>query len=306
VSQLRGIGLRPIGIALLALGFLPDFGASAYGHLPPGEIFKAFHFPDRLVPVIDGDLSDWDLIDQSFVITTEDFHDLVHGADPNPGDFSVRLMVGWNKAENKLYVAAQVRDDVHQIDRPEGTAPLRIWQDDSMNIFVDSDHSGGQYANFRDLSAEEQFKLNGSAAQHFVIAGPPPDEDFFINFSAAGWYALADGPFTAAAYALDGMVGGPAVLSYEFMLTPFDRVDMRTNIFSEQHILQENETIGFNIEFNDFDTSPVLFDAKWSLSGGQNAHMLSERFADLMLMPPAQISSVQAASWGQVKALFKP
>ena len=306
MSYLREIGLSRIGMALLALGFSSGFGTSAHGHLPPGEIFKAFHFPDRLVPVIDGDLSDWDVVDESCVISTEDFHDLVHDAEPDPDDFSVRLMVGWNKAENKLYVAAQVRDDLHQIDRLAGTAALRIWQDDSMNIFVDADHSGGQYANFRDLSAEEQFKLNGSAAQHFVIAGPPPDEDFFINFSAAGWYALADGPFTAAAYTLDGMVGGPAVLSYEFMLTPFDRVDIRTDISSEKHFMQENEIIGFNIEFNDFDTSPVIFDAKWSLSGGQNAHMLSERFTDLMLMPQAKISGIQAASWGHLKALFKP
>lgn len=306
MSYPSATGISTIGIALLVITLSPGFGGRAHAHLPPGEFFKAFHFPDRLVPVIDGDLSDWDPVDESYVITTGDFHDLVHDADPDLDDFSVRLMVGWNKTENKLYVAAQVRDDLHQIDRPDGTASLRIWQDDSMNIFVDADHSGGQYANFRDMSAEEQFKLNGSAAQHFVIAGPPPDEAFFINFSAAGWYSLADGPHTAAAYALDGVVGGPAVLSYEFMLTPFDRVDISSDLFSQRHFMQENETMGFNVEFNDFDSSPDLFDAKWSLSGGHNAHMLSERFADLILMPPEQVSMVKPSSWGYLKASFKP
>ena len=90
------------------------------------------------------------------------------------------------------------------------------------------------------------------------------------------------------------------------MLTPFDRVDIRADLFSERHSMQANETIGFNVEFNDFDNNSELFDAKWSLSGGHNAHMLSERFSDLILMPPEIVSMVKPSSWGRLKASFKP
>ena len=70
---------------------------------------------------------------------------------------------------------------MHQIDRPAGSATV-LWEDDAMELFIDADHSGGQFANFTELSHEERIRRNGVEANHFVLAGPPPDEDFFVNF----------------------------------------------------------------------------------------------------------------------------
>jgi hypothetical protein len=95
-----------------------------------------------------------------------------------------------------------------------------------MELFIDADHSGGQYANFTELGPEEQLQRNGAEANHFVLAGPPPDNDIFDNFSAAAWYALAGGPYTAAAIRFVGVSGGNGVTSYEVMLAPFDHVDV--------------------------------------------------------------------------------
>jgi hypothetical protein len=278
-------------------------------HLPSETFYKAFQFPDRLVPVIDGDLGDWKVVEQSYIITTEDFFDLVRPEDDelDPVDFSVRLMVGWTKTENKLFFAAQVNDDMHQVDRPAGTAAGRIFQDDDMEVYLDADHSGGQYANFVDLPSEEQLALNGSAASHFVIAGPPPDGDFFVNFSAAAWYALPDGPFTKAAYS-HGLTETGSVTTYELMLEPFDQVNMDAAILSTKHTLQEGEILGFNVEFSDFDGFSEFFDAKWSLSGGHNSFKFSERFADLQLMPLEEIfrpAFVELKSWGRIKAFLE-
>jgi len=274
-----------------------------------GKIYSAFQFPDDLVPVIDGRLDDWALLDESYAISTESFRDLIgeEEAESDLADFSVRLMVGWNKTENKLFIVAQVIDDVHQIDRPAGTAVSQIFLDDDMEVFLDADHSGGQYAFFKELSDEEQRRLNGVEANHFVIAGPPPDEDFLVNFSAAVWYALPDGPYSAAAYGLDGASGGPAVVNYELMLVPFDRVNMDAVFLSDEHLLQENEIIGFNVEFNDFDTRSTLYDARWSLSGARNSPVFSEHFTDLMLMPLEDIfqrTGVESGTWGRIKASF--
>jgi hypothetical protein len=284
-------------------------GAPVEGHSPEGAVHRAFQFPDHLVPAIDGDLRDWELFDPAYAIGTEHFRDLVSDqtATGDPADFSVRLMVGWNKAQNQLFVAARVEDDIHQIDRPEGSAAVRIFQDDAMEVFIDADHSGGQFANFAELSAQEQLRLNGAQASHFVIAGPPPDQDFFINFSAAAWYALEDGPYTRAAYRFSGTLGGAGVMNYELMLVPFDRIDMNAPFLSDGHLLQENQVIGFNAEFNDFDAHSELLDAKWSLSGEFNAFRFADRFSDLMLMPLESIfhtTAVESGTWGRIKASF--
>ena len=295
-------------LLIFLTGFFPGFRDFAWSHVPTGVIHKAFQFPDDLMPVIDGDLSDWELVDPSYVIFDEGFVDLVNGAEPDLADFSVRLMVGWNRAENKLFFAAQVADDIHQIDRPAGTAAIQIFQDDDMEVFLDADHSGGQYADFADLSPEEQLLLNGATANHFVIAGPPPDQDFFINFSAAAWYASSDGPYSSATYALDGAVGTAGVTNYELMLVPFDQVDMNAAFLSEEHLLQENEILGFNVEFGDFDGFSTLLDAKWSLSGGHNSFRRSERFTDLRLMPLEdawQPTAIESRSWARIKASLR-
>ena len=294
---------------VLALQITAGSAKPVLGHYPEGVAYRAFQFPDYLVPVIDGDLSDWEIVGGSYAILTGQFHDLispeVEASDSD--DFSARLMVGWNKAMNRLYISAQVRDDIHQIDRPAGSATALFFQDDAMELFIDADHSGGQFANFTELSHEEQLRRNGAKANHFVLAGPPPDEDFFVNFSAAAWYALSDGPYTEAAVEFIGALGGEGVTNYEVMLVPFDRVDINAVFQSEEHLLREGEILGFNVEFNDFDVHSELFDAKWSLSGQHNSYRFSDRFTDLILMPledTFQLTTVEPSSWGRLKASF--
>ena len=273
-------------------------------HLPNGKTFSAFPFPAGAVPVVDGDLSDWTGVDESFGIDTGQFVDLVSDVEVDEEDFSVRLWVGWSEAENRLYIAARVLDDIHQIDRPAGAAIL-MWQDDDMEVFVDADHSGGQFADFSELSAAEQLRRNGAEASHFVVAGPPPDEDFLLNFSAADWYSLEDGPFTAAAYRFQAGAGGLTAIEYEMMLVPYDRVDVGAEFQSIRHDMEPGEVLGFNVHFNDFDRDSEVWEAVWSLSGGQNAFRLSERFSDLQLMQAETgPTAVRDLSWGRIKASF--
>ncbi|MBT3343145.1 MAG: hypothetical protein HN712_04115 [Gemmatimonadetes bacterium] len=268
----------------------------------------AFRFPDGLQPTIDGDLNDWDLTGPPALSTTH-FHDLVADADADPEDFDVSVWIGWNEAENLLYFAAEVIDDLHQVDRPEGTATSRIFLDDDMQVYVDADHSGGQYADFSELSASEQLSLNGTQAHHFILGGPHPDGDFFVHFSGAAWYALEDGPHTKAALSFSGIPGGPGVTRYELSVRPFDRTNVTADFLSAMHTLAEGQTLGFNLEFSDFDALSQVFDAKWSLSGGQNAFRFSERFADLYLLPlddRFKETGVEAVTWARIKASFAP
>ena len=292
----------PVGRAVTVCGLVCLGIANA--HLPVGRVFPAFEFPQGASPVVDGDLADWAGVDETFVIDTAQFVDLVDDKEVDEEDFSVRMWVGWNDAENRLYVAARVLDDVHQVDRPAGSAIL-MWQDDDMEVFVDADHSGGQFADFSDLSETEQLRRNGTEANHFAIAGPPPDEDYFLGFSAAEWYSAPAGPYTAAAYSFEAAADGLTAMNYEMMLVPYDLIDVGAEFQSIRNDLEAGEELGFNVHFNDFDQDPVIFEAVWSLSGGQNSFRLSERFSDLRLMPSDRgETAVEDQSWGRIKASF--
>jgi len=275
-------------------------------HVPSGITIEAFQFPDGLTPVVDGHLADWQLVGPG--LTLADFTDLVAGSPADLLDLEAEVWVGWNDSDNRLYVAAQVRDDIHQVDRPEGSA-ARIFQDDDLEIFLDPDHSGGQYADFSDLSLEEQLAVNGTEASHFVLAGPHSDGISLVNFSAADWYSLEQGPHSEAAVRFVGVPGGAGTVTYEFSVTPFDLVNVTADFLSRPHDLRDGEVLGFNLELSDYDARSEVFDAKWSLSGGQNAFRLSERFADLRLAGlEARFwpTAVTSNSWARIKASFAP
>ena len=88
---------------------------------------------------------------------------------------------------------------------------------------------------------------------------------------------------------------------------PFDRVDTGASFLSREHDLTELEVVGFNVEFDDYDSRSELLDAKWSLSGGQNSFRLSERFGDLWLRALEvgfRPTSVTDSSWGRIKSSF--
>ncbi len=294
--------MKPVTVAILACTIL--LAGDALGHMPTGDMVWAVHLEDGQTPIIDGELDDWEGI--APVLRMSDFGDLVADAEPDAADFDVRVRIGWNDNENRLYLAVEVVDDIHQIDRPEGSATTRIFQDDDLEVFVDADHSGGQYADFSDLDPDEQLARNGTEANHFVLAGPHEDGDDFVNFSAAGWYALRDGPYTQADIRFDGTPGGAGVTRYEMSLVPFNRVNVTADFLSNRHDLRSGEVVGLNLELSDFDNHSELYDAKWSLSGGFNAFRLSERFTDLRLEPPATATAVQDVSWGRIKAFFRP
>ena len=302
--QIRAVWLEIIGILAGYFIFLLLGVAPCWGHAPESVTYKAFQFPDGLEPEIDGEFEDWSVVGPAYRIVSDDLRDLVGGSQPNDEDFCAKLMVGWSKTRNRLYFAAEVRDDIHQIDRAVGTAATAIFLDDAFQLFIDADHSGGQFANFSELSPEEQNNVNGTRASHFVLGGPPPDEDFFVSYSAASWYALPDGPYTQAALVHEGEIGGTSLTRYEVSLVPFDKIDVNAPFQSVEHSLRENEVVGFNVEFDDFDRRSSLLDAKWSLSGELNSYRFSERFADLMLMPLESIfgpTLVEGCSWGLIK-----
>ncbi len=91
----------------------------------------------KVAPIVDGQITDsawasapWEAIDQ-----------LTVGTAPSAEDFSGRFKVVWTA--EKLYVLGEIVDDV-LIDTHAD--PLKFyWEDDTFEIFIDEDHSGGEH-----------------------------------------------------------------------------------------------------------------------------------------------------------------
>jgi len=88
-------------------------------------------------PVIDGDPSDIAWTSAEWV----DINHLVLGSQPDENDFKGRYKLVWNK--DHLYLLAEITDDVLRDSHADPL--LTYWDDDTLEIFIDEDASGGDH-----------------------------------------------------------------------------------------------------------------------------------------------------------------
>lgn len=87
-------------------------------------------------PVIDG------VIDKQWAGSQwMPINNLILGTQPTPEDFSGQFKLRWD--ENYLYLVAKIKDDVLADNYPNPTE--HYWDDDSLEIFLDPDSSGGDH-----------------------------------------------------------------------------------------------------------------------------------------------------------------
>ena len=123
---------------LLVLGMLavtPQALAEGSTHDPDRSLYRAPRA--EFAPTVDGSpddgawaLATWRAVDQRWL-----------GPEYTPDDFSGRYKVVWT--EQRLYVLFEFTDDI-LIDRYRD--PLtQYWDDDTLEVFIDEDHSGGNH-----------------------------------------------------------------------------------------------------------------------------------------------------------------
>ncbi|WP_018342574.1 PQQ-dependent sugar dehydrogenase [Cytophaga aurantiaca] len=93
----------------------------------------------QTAPVIDGNSNDacW---------TNATWYDVSYlwlGAQPSAADFTGKFKVSWTA--NKLYIIAEITDDVLFDNYSNPTS--NYWEDDTWEIFLDENHSGGEHEN---------------------------------------------------------------------------------------------------------------------------------------------------------------
>ena len=75
--------------------------------------FAIFQFPPNMIPRIDGQTDDWEIVPEAYIIGIEELAETVKGKGTNhdPEDLDVDVRVGWVKGLNRLYFLYETYDD---------------------------------------------------------------------------------------------------------------------------------------------------------------------------------------------------
>ncbi len=280
---------------------------SASAHNPPGELFFAAQFPDNLVPQMDGDLSDWDIvpIDGPYWIGNDRLYSPVADIQPvgrgeiDASDINIRNIIGWNDNLNKLYFATSVFDNVHNLDRED---PSAFWSDDAWEVEVNPDHT----------PTEEHNQAEQPANNFSYKWAVPPVEgayQFFRPNQAIPWFV--DGSdWIDFGWGFDGDQFGESTYYYELAITPIlsmprgDDVDESSVVV---HDLEEEEVIHLSVTVGDFDEpctecSLESYQGFWTMSPESCCTATNDVVMAQVEPSIAALTAVEDVSWGQIKA----
>ena len=305
--------MKKIFLLTLALSMM---AAAAWAHVPDDRTFLAFQWPDGAVPTIDGNLDEWAIVPEVYVVNNEDTHMAYPPDGPtevNKADLDFRGYIGYNDASDKAIFATQVFDDEHERDN---TDPGQCnCSDDNFEFWIDGDHAGSpyvaEYGTAEGASAEERERATNSTLQWWSIAVPPVGDRDVQSGNTGQWQD--DSPHFDFAWSFEGDQFGESTYYYEMSFTVWDDLDHNGPDTSTPSTLDEGETIGINLIWSDYDGSLAWnvnddgstgYDAYWITGGpccdGVNA-------SDFLLAPleSGLFTAVETDTWGRLKARFE-
>ncbi|MCY3735372.1 MAG: hypothetical protein OXG13_03160 [Gemmatimonadaceae bacterium] len=284
-------------LSILTLAALTTTGA--WAHSPPGEFLFAVQFPDANIPTVDGNLAEWEVVPKiPYEYGNEWYSDSAFGSgtrgEIDVSDLSVRQIVGWNDNNNRLYLMAEVFDNVHNSDRED---PAQFWTDDAWEIYLTPthfDHVGGG-----ELTVKQSFNF----------AMPPVGGNWGQNLPAFEWRV---DPFNDDTWKLEytftGEEFGESTYYYELWIQPLDFIpEDGDRSAAEETDLEEGQVIAISWTFGDFDEPGTAYQGFWSVSPesccqATNDMVMSE-LEDIDWGQQAA-SAVEADSWGRIKSQF--
>ncbi len=226
------------------------FCSSAFALERPGIEFKVFQFPPDMIPTIDGDPSDWDIVPESYAIHMTDMVDNVYDCPVDLADKDCTVRVGWVNGMNQLYFLYESYDDY-----------WRISDDDLINdifeISVDADLSGEALIKAFHPEAEElgrdnlHYTMHGVHAQNYHIFTPPGKKDWAMVWGCAGWLKRLPYANSACKTYFEGNSGR---LVLECWITPYDYASPDGPETSKVSELKENSIIGLTWGVSDYDS----------------------------------------------------
>ena len=239
--------------------------------------FKIFQFPANMIPRIDGDTTDWNMVPDDYRIRTDQLvddsgdHDAV---DPKNLDICVR--VGWVKGMNRLYFLYEAYDNYWDFSLP-------TLHNDEFEIIVDGDASGGplidkgheklwqqEYVGAAATDDERisvsdvNWVIHGVQAQNYHIFTPAKDKDWTMVWGVQPW--IKELPFANAVCNYDFKPGESGKLVLEFWITPFDYAGPEGPDRAVPSVLEVNKIIGLSFAVLDYDDVNDDHHCFWNLS----------------------------------------
>ena len=226
----------------------------------PEVEFKVFQFPKNMIPRIDGNTEDWDVVPESYVVGSDQLSDTVmdHGTNLDRKDLDVSVKVGWVKGLNRLYFLYEAYDDYWNMTPSRG---------DIFEISIDADLSGGDYITNPQLKdwAENHFKHKGVHAQNYHIFTPPGEgRDWCMVWGCQPW--IKELPWSNAEYNYNFKEGEGGKLILEFWITPFDYAPYDGPERAAISNLVENTIIGLSWAILDYDENSGKYEGFWNIS----------------------------------------
>ena len=269
-------------VILIVCTFIPQ----AHALERPDVEFKIFQFPPNMIPRIDGDTSDWDIVPDEYNVGIDQLKDLVYDFKTDKNDFDLNVKVGWVKGMNHLYFLVEAYDDFWFFNDSS-------FHNDMFEVIVDGDLSGGPIVNCHDLlliDAERNisigkkpegavpgindlhYSMHGVQAQNYHVWLPPGGgKNWAFVWGSANW--ARELPWANSACVYDFKHGESGKIVVEFWITPFDYATFDGPQTAKISKLEENRIIGMTWGVNEYDEvdekirkQDIPFDGQFNLS----------------------------------------
>jgi hypothetical protein len=285
--------------------------ASAFALDRPEITFSIFQFPPDQIPRIDGQIDDWALVPETYVIGMDQMVDTSRKHEaPDPRNLDIRVRVGWVKGLNRLYFLYEAYDDHWHFGTLDD-------HNDTFEVMVDGDASGGPFGDPNQASLwtpervgqqraklderltphEWKWAIHGVHAQNYHIFTPPGDKDWAMVWGAPTW--VKELPYANAAIAHQLRPGEAGRLVLEFWITPFDYAGPEGPDRAVESVLYENKIIGLGwIVIDHDDPASRRNNGFWALSRHRTSFGDATELPAFRLMPmePALLPAI-AARW---------
>lgn len=248
----------------------------------PGTVFKIFQFPPNMIPRIDGNAEDWNIVPDDYAIGMDQLvDDTDKDRKPDPKDLDVRVKVGWVKGLNRLYFLYEAYDNYWDFGQPG-------LHNDTFELVVDGDASGGplipRFQLNPELSEREaHFTMHGVQAQNYHIMTPAVGKDWAMAWGCNAY--VKELPYANAAYSYNFKPGEAGKLVLEFWITPFDYAGCEGPQRAVESVLTENKLIGMAWAVLDYDDAHSEAHRFWNLSRQHTMYGKAEELVGFRLMP---------------------
>ena len=253
----------------------------------PETTFKIFQFPANMIPRVDGDPGDWNMVPSGYAIGTDQLKDTVHDSPIDKTDLDVTVRVGWVKGLNRLYFLYEAYDDYWDFSH-------RDLHNDIFEVVVDADLSGGplipQLREDKETNGladlDGHFKFHGVHAQNYHILTPADGKPWTMVWGCNQW--ICELPWANATSSYDFKPGESGKYTLEFWITPFDYAPYEGPQRAVESQLEEEAIIGLSWSILDYDDAEVKqqqFEGFWNLSHKTTMYGNASDLVAFRLMP---------------------